>query len=211
MKGLIMKAREVIRLLGVLVIGFLFGLGITPLNAVDPVATAGEILKVCIDTKSGVIRVATKCTKTERKTVLGGVGATGEKGETGAVGATGATGETGVTGATGVQGPAGTNGINGAVGEKGLQGEKGITGATGVQGPQGFTGATGAQGSMSGLRTRSLTYLSTGFSFGSCSSFSIGGPSLLNGQTSLSTYGSSISLNKQCTNLSETTITVYAP
>ena len=201
MKGLIMKAREVIRLLGVLVIGFLFGSGITPLNAVDPVATTGEILKVCIDTKSGVIRVATKCTKTERKTVLGGVGATGEKGETGAVGATG---ETGVTGATGVQGPAGTNGINGAVGEKGLQGEKGITGATGVQGSQGFTGATGAQGSMSGLSTRRIDYLSGPYSL--CNG--LGTSASVVGGVSVG-YGGSLSVSK--TTLQGCSVTVYVP
>ena len=201
MKGLNMKAHEITRLIGVLVIGFLFGTGITPLNAVDPVATTGEILKVCIDTKSGVIRVATKCTKTERKTVLGGVGATGEKGDTGAVGATG---ETGVTGATGVQGPAGTNGINGAVGEKGLQGEKGITGATGVQGPQGFTGATGATGSLSGLRTVTLDYLS-GSSW-DCRGF--GSSATVVGGVSV---GYSGSLRVSNTTISGCSVRVYAP
>ena len=121
MKGLNMKAREISRLIGVLVIGFLFGTGITPLHAEDPVTSTGEVLKVCIDTKTGVIRVATKCTKTERKTVLGGVGAKGDKGDTGAVG------ETGETGATG---------------EVGAIGATGLTGATGAVGATGLTGAT---------------------------------------------------------------------
>lgn len=155
MKGLNMKAREITRLIGVLVIGFLFGTGITPLHAEDPVASTGEVLKVCIDTKTGVIRVATKCTKTERKTVLGGVGAKGDKGDTGAVGETG---ETGATGEVGAIGATGLTGATGAVGATGL------TGATGATGSQGFTGATGATGSLSGLSTRRIDYLSGPYS-----------------------------------------------
>ena len=94
-----MNVKELSRLVTVLVIGFLFGSGLTPLHAEDPVT--GEILKVCINTKSGAIRVANKCANTERKTVLGGVGAKGDKGDTGATGEKGETGATGATGATG--------------------------------------------------------------------------------------------------------------
>jgi hypothetical protein len=140
-----MKIKELSRLVSVLIVGFLFGSGLTPLHAEDPVS--GEILKVCINTKTGAIRVANKCANTERKTILGGVGAKGDKGETGPQGEkgeTGATGSTGLTGATGPQGP---------------QGDRGATGAPGPQGPQGFTGATGATGSISSLRTRSISYL----------------------------------------------------
>jgi hypothetical protein len=203
MKGLIMKARELTRLIGVLVIGFLLGAGITPLNAVDPVASTGEILKVCINTKTGALRVANKCTSAERKTVLGGVGAKGDKGD---VGEKGATGDTGAVGETGAQGPAGTNGINGATGATGLQGEKG---ATGAQGPQGFTGSTGATGSVASLRTRSISFLQPGGFGGFCSSF--GGTSYLNGNTSISVFGGSVTLNKSCSNLLESNITVYVP
>ena len=148
-----MKLKEVTRLLAVLIVGFVFGSGLTPLHAEDPVPT-GEILNVCINKKTGALRVANKCTTAERKTVLGGVGARGEKGDKGDTGATGLTGE---TGAVGPQGPAGTNGINGAQGERGPQGERGLTGP---QGPQGFTGATGATGSVAGMSTRSLNFLS---------------------------------------------------
>ena len=197
-----MKAQEISRLIGTLVIGLILGVGITPLHAEDPIAATGEILKVCIDSKTGVIRAASKCTKTERKTILGGVGAKGDKGDTGEVGIKGEIGATGDVGATGA---------TGSTGATGAQGATGFTGATGAQGSQGCTGATGATGSLSGLRTRSVTYLSTGFGFGSCSTFSFGGPSLLDGQTSISAYGSSISLNKHCTNLTESTISVYAP
>ena len=195
-----MKIKELTRLFAVLLVGVFFGSGMSPLHAEDPVV--GEVLTVCINKKTGAIRVASKCSSTERKTVLGGMGARGEKGDKGETGATGITGE---TGATGAQGPAGTNGINGAVGERGLQGERGLTGATGAQGPQGFTGATG---SLASLRTRSITVWEQ--SFGSyCSS--IFGFTALNGNTSLSSFGSSISLNKSCSTLNSTNVTVYAP
>lgn len=200
-----MNARELTRLIGVLVIGFLLGSGISPLNAADPVSTTGEILKVCINTKTGAIRVASKCTSAERKTVLGGVGATGEKGDTGAVGATG---ETGAIGAVGLQGPAGINGINGATGATGLQGATGVTGATGVQGSQGFTGATGATGSVASLRTTTIQEWSKDI-FGSCST--LFGISMLGGNTSLSQYSNTISLNKSCVSMSYRNVTVYAP
>ena len=190
-----MKLAEITRLLAVLIVGFIFGSGLTPLHAEDPVP-AGEILSVCINKKSGAIRVANKCTTAERKTVLGGVGARGEKGDKGDTGATGLTGETGATGATGATGP------------QGPQGERGLTGATGAQGPQGFTGATGATGSVASLRTRSITVWDQ--SYGSfCSS--LFGFTVLNGNTSLSTFGSSISLNKSCSTLTSSNVTVYAP
>ena len=65
-----------------LVTGFVLGVnGTLPSNAETPVVQ-GEILKVCINLKTGVIRVSNKCdSKTERKSVLGGVGAQGAKGE----------------------------------------------------------------------------------------------------------------------------------
>ena len=196
MKGTSMTSKELTRLFAVLLVGFLFGSGISPLHAEDPAAT-GEILKVCINTKTGAIRVASKCTNAERKTILGGVGAQGAKGDKGDTGATGLTGDTGATGAQGATGP------------QGPQGERGLTGATGPQGPQGFTGATGATGSLSSLRTRSISYLQSGGFSGFCSSF--GGTSFLNGNTSISVFGGSVSLNKSCSNLLETTMTVYAP
>ena len=191
-----MNARELTRLIGALVIGFLLGSGISPLNAADPISSTGEILKVCINTKTGAIRVASKCTSAERKTVLGGVGATGEKGDTGA---------TGEKGDTGAQGPAGTNGINGATGATGPQGEKGTTGA---QGPQGFTGATGATGSLASLRTKSITVWEQSY-ISSCGGYS--GFTVLNSNTSLSTFLGSLSLNKSCSTLYPSNVTVYAP
>ncbi len=192
-----MKLKEVTRLLAVLIVGFVFGSGVTPLHAEDPVPT-GEILNVCINKKTGALRVANKCTTAERKTVLGGVGARGEKGDKGDTGATGLTGE---TGAVGPQGPAGTNGINGAQGERGPQGERGLTGATGAQGPQGFTGATGT---VSGLSTRRLDFLSGPYSL--CNG--LGNSASVVGNVSV---GFSGSLSVTRTTLQGCSVTVYAP
>ena len=192
-----MKIKEVTRLLEVLIVGFIFGSGLTPLHAEDPVP-AGEILNVCINKKTGALRVANKCTTAERKTVLGGVGARGEKGDKGDTGATGLTGETGAVGPQGAQGPAGTNGVNGA------QGERGLTGATGPQGPQGFTGATGATGSVSALSTRRLDFLSGPYSL--CNG--LGTSASVVGNVSV---GFSGSLSVSRTTLQGCSVTVYAP
>ena len=192
-----MKARELMRLISVLAVGFILGSGISPLHAADPVTATGEILKVCIDTKSGVIRAASKCTKTERMTILGGVGAKGEKGDTGEIGATG------LVGATGAVGPQGQQGLTGA------QGATGFTGPTGAQGAQGFTGATGGTGSVANLRTKSITVWDQ--SYGSSCGSGFFGFTALNGSTSLSSFGSSISLNKYCSTLVSSSVSVYAP
>ena len=195
-----MKLKEITRLIAVLIIGFVFGSGVTPLHAENPVPT-GEILNVCINKKTGALRVANKCTTAERKTVLGGIGARGEKGDKGDTGATGSTGE---TGATGAQGPAGTNGMNGA---QGPQGERGLTGATGLQGPQGFTGATGATGSVAGMSTRSLNFLSN--SFIGCPGF--GTSVSVVTDVSLSTFLGTTRLYPTSTTLRGCSVTVYTP
>ena len=136
----------------------------------------GEVISVCIDKKTGIVRAASTCKKTERSTTLGGSGPRGEKGDKG---------DTGVTGLQGLQGAPGTNGIDGR------------------------TGATGATGSVSGLRTKSITVWEQSFIGGSCGGFT--GFSALNGNTSLSSYGSTISLNKSCSTLYPSSVTVYAP
>jgi hypothetical protein len=192
-------SKKVITPLITLLIGFVFGItGTLPSNAEDPTPVVqGEILKVCINLKNGVIRVANKCdTKTERKTILGGVGAQGPKGDKG---------DTGATGATGAQGPQGERGLTGATG---AQGERGLTGATGAQGPQGERGLTGATGSMSGLRTQTIKEWDKDI-FGSCST--IFGISMLGSNTSLSQYSNTISLNKSCVSMSYRNVTVYVP
>ena len=158
-----------------------FGLGTatadeTPSPTPSAVAVPqGEVLSVCIDKKTGIMRAASTCKKTERSTTLGGSGPRGEKGDKG---------DTGVTGLQGLQGAPGTNGIDGR------------------------TGATGATGTVSGLRTRSITVWEQSFS-SSCSGFL--SFNALNGNTSLSSYGSTISLNKSCSSLYPSNVTVYAP
>ncbi len=94
-------------------------------------------------------------------------------------------------------------------GEKGDKGDTGPQGIQGLQGLQGERGLTGATGSVTGLRTKTISTLSTGWGSSCTSGFS--GPSLLNGNTSLSTWGSTISLSKSCTNLNESSVTVYVP
>ena len=78
----------------------------TPTPSVEVVQ--GEVISVCIDKKTGVIRASTTCKKTERKTVLGGAGAQGAKGDKGDVGTTGATGAQGLPGLTGATGATGS-------------------------------------------------------------------------------------------------------
>lgn len=150
----------------------------------------GEILTVCISKKTGLIKVATKCTKEERRTTLGGVGPQGPKGDIGPQG------NQGVTGPQGPKGDAGSQGPQGPVGPQGPQGERG------------FTGATGATGTVIGLRTQSIPVWTQDI-FGSCSSFF--GFSALSGDTSLSQYGNTISLNKRCVSMSSRNVTVYVP
>ena len=141
---------------GIAVLSLVIGIGIgTSVNgparaeetATVSAAPQGDLLKVCIDKKTGVMRAASKCKPTERLYVLGGPGPKGAQGEKGDVGATG------------------PQGIQGLKGDQGIQGIQGLVGERGVQGQQGFTGATGATGSVSGLRTENIDFLS-GSSFG---------------------------------------------
>jgi hypothetical protein len=178
-------------------VGSVIGMSVNTASVAEEVAQ-GEVLTVCIDKKTGAIKVANKCSKQERKTTLGGVGPQGAQGEKGDKGDTGAVGATGATGATGPQGATGATGLTGA------------TGAQGPQGERGFTGATGATGQVTGLRTRSIQVWEQTFS-SFCSSLSYGF-SALNSSTSLSTgFGGTISLNKSCSTLYPSTVTVYAP
>ena len=127
------------------VVGSVVGLSANTASVAEEVAQ-GEVLSVCINKKTGAIKVANKCSKSERKTVLGGVGPQGEPGEKG---------EKGDVGPVGPQGPQGERGATG------IQGERGLTGATGPQGERGFTGATGATGSLVGLRRTNITFLTS--------------------------------------------------
>ena len=182
--------KDNLKFLVVLILGLAIGSGITPLHAEDPVETTGEVIKVCIDKKTGVIKASTKCLKTERATVLGGVGPKGEKGDTGEVG------------------PVGPQGIQGVAGPQGIQGERGLTGAQGLQGDRGFTGATGPTGTVSGLRQTSLTVWEPSSIGSSCSGF---GYSALGPSTSISVFSGTVSLNKSCISFYSKNVTVYAP
>ena len=153
-----------------LILGLTIGaIGFSPVSADDPstapsaVVPVGEILKVCIDLKTGIIRAATKCAKNERATVLGGVGP---------------------------KGPVGPQGPQGSVG------------------PQGATGPVGPQGTVFGLHQVSVTTYIPSTIGGFCSSF---GYSALSQNTSISVFGSTISLNKNCINFNPSTVTVYGP
>lgn len=178
-------------------VGSAIGISANTASVAEEVAQ-GEVLTVCINNKTGAIKVAKKCSKEERKTTLGGVGPQGAPGEKGDKGDTGAVGATGATGATGPQGATGATGLTGA------------TGAQGPQGERGFTGATGATGQVTGLRTRSITVWEQSYFGSSCNSFL--GFSVLNSGTSLSTgFGGTISLRQSCSTLYPSTVTVYAP
>ena len=177
-----------------LVIGFVLGINGTSPSSAETTVAQGEILKVCINLKTGAIRVSAKCdTKTERKTVLGGVGAQGPTGEKGDSGAVGPTGPTGPQGERGLAGP---------------QGERGLTGLTGAQGAQGYTGATGATGSISSLRTKSLAVWTPDV-FGSCNNWL--GISMLSPDSSVSVRSNVVSFNKSCVSMSKSNVTVYVP
>jgi len=183
-----------------LIVGWLLGTsGVIASKAeeITPTSTVqGTILNVCINKKSGAIRAATKCVaKTERKTVLGGVGAQGEVGPQG---------EQGETGSQGIQG------VKGDTGAQGTQGIQGIQGEMGPQGLQGLTGQTGAAGSVSGLRTKEISFVSRHSS--ECSGITLTGISLLDNRTSISTSQFlGTSLNKSCTTFSYSTERVLVP
>ena len=194
-------------------VGSVIGMSVNTASVAEEVAQ-GEVLTVCINKKTGAIKVANKCSKEERKTTLGGVGPQGVQGEKGDVGAVGPVGPQGPKGDIG---PLGEQGIQGVQGPLGPQGPKGDIGSQGIQGPiglqgrqgdRGLTGLTGATGYVSGLRTQSIEVWSRDI-FGSCSTFF--GFSALSGSTSLSQYGNTISLNKSCVSMSSRNVTVYGP
>jgi hypothetical protein len=180
--------------IGALIAGWLMGASGIASSQAEEVTPApvvqGEIIKVCINLKSGAIRAASKCdSKTERKTVIGGVGARG---------AVGPQGEKGETGAQGIQG------IKGDTGSQGIQGEKGMQGERGLQGLQGLTGLTGATGTLSGLSTKRLDFLAGPYSL--CNG--LGTSASVVGNVSV---GFSGSLNVSKTTIQGCTVTVYVP
>jgi len=158
----------------------------TPTPIATPVEQ-GDVISVCIDKKTGVMRAVSTCKKTERSYVLGGPGPKGPKGD---------------VGPQGLVGPAGPQGSKGDVGPQG------IVGPQGPQGLQGMTGATGPTGSVSGLRSSTITVWEPSSFLGSCGSF---GYYALSPSTNLSQFGSTISLSKSCISFNSRSVSVYAP
>jgi len=114
--------------------------------------TANEI-QGCVNKKTLVLRVSSKCTKDETKikwNVTGPQGLQGESGLKGDAGPIGPQGEKGERGETGAQG------AKGEPGAQGIKGDKGDTGAQGIQGLQGVRGETGLTPV---LRTRQVSYI----------------------------------------------------
>lgn len=146
----------------------------------------GDLLNVCIDKKSGAMRAAITCKKTERSYSLGGPGPRGPKGD---------------IGPEGKQGLQGVQGIKGDVGPLGPQGNQG------PQGPQGNQGPTGATGSVSGLRTESIDFLS-GSSFG-CPGYGTSKTVVTDVQLRSSSLLGTTSLYPTTTRLYGCTATVY--
>lgn len=174
-----------------LVVGF--GIGSTttrPAIAEETtVATSisqGDLLKVCIDKKTGAMRAASKCKPTEKAQVLGGPGPQG------------------IQGIQGEKGDTGSQGIQGVKGDTGSQGAQGIQGERGPQGERGFIGTTGATGMVSGLSTRRIDFLSGPYSL--CNG--LGTSASVVGGVSVSYSGS---LNVSKTTLQGCTLTVYTP
>jgi hypothetical protein len=128
-----------------------------------PVAPTNSI-NVCVDQKTGVVRIPPngKCAKSKERLVAFGAGPTGPAGPAGAAGP---------AGVAGPAGPAGTNGVN------------------------------GLNGSITGLRTKTISFY-TG-SFGGCGFL---GTSLVRDVTF---WGSTPSVSKET--LSCSSATVYVP
>ena len=70
----------------------------------------------CVNKKTGILRISSKCTSTEKLISWNKIGPQGAKGDAGIQGETGAIGAPGETGATGLQG------IKGDIGPQGPQG-----------------------------------------------------------------------------------------
>ena len=186
-----MKRNSGLIAVGSLLVGFLIGTsGVGSATAEDTstiTAPQGDLLKVCIDKKTGAIRASNTCKSSEKLYELGGPGPRGPQG---------------------VKGDAGSVGPQGPKGDVGSQGPAGPQGPQGLQGIQGERGFTGPAGTVSGLSIKRLDFLSAGGSFG-CP-----GPgtsaTLLTG-ASLSTFQNTTSIKTTNQFLNGCSVTVYAP
>ena len=104
----------------------------------------------CVNKKTGILRISSKCTSAERLITWNKIGPQGVKGDAGIQGETGAVGE---IGPQGVKGEIGPQGEIGAIGPLGAKGD------TGPQGAKGDTGPQGIQGAQANLRAVTLNYV----------------------------------------------------
>lgn len=74
-------------------------------------ASTISVIKGCVNKKTQVLRIASKCTSSEKAISWNAKGEKGEKGLQGLPGATGSSGSTGATGATGAEGASGSGGL----------------------------------------------------------------------------------------------------
>jgi len=122
--------------------------------------TSVKTISGCVDKKTGVLRVASKCLKTETSLVWNQQGIQGEIGAQGPAGKDGVDGKNGEQGPQGIQGPSGPQGLTGAAGKDGLPGAPGANGVPGANGAPGATGATGPAG-QNGVGTSFKVYDAT--------------------------------------------------
>ncbi len=118
-------------------------------------AISAADIAACASKKTGVMRIATVCKKSEyaivlRQEGLSTVGPIGDRGPAGPIGARGATGPTGATGATGAVGP--TTISKGDTGATGATGDKGATGATGLVGKYAVVALADAAATLTGAQ-----------------------------------------------------------
>lgn len=95
----------------------------------------------CVNKKTGTLRIASKCTSSEKQISWSKVGPQGIPGPQGLIG------ETGTVGLQGLKGEKGIDGLLGPVGLTGPQGPVGV-GISGTQGPAGSIGPQGPAGSI---------------------------------------------------------------
>jgi hypothetical protein len=182
-----MFSRREKTLIGIsMAIGLFVGSGVFTSSSAEEVVQ-GEVLEVCINKKTGTLRVSGRCVKSERATTLGGVGPQGIQGPQGEVGPQGPKGDTGPQGPKGDTGPQGSQGIQGPQGERGL------------------VGATGPAGTVTGMRTTTIDFLS-GSTFG-CPGFGTSKRVLTD--VRLSTFFGTTSISPTTTTLSGCSVTVY--
>ena len=101
----------------------------------------------CVNKKTGVLRIASKCSSTEKIISWNSTGVQGPQG---------VQGEKGDAGPQGLQGPKGDAGPQGLQGPKGDAGPQGLQGLQGLQGIQGAKGETGVAPS---FKIRQVSYV----------------------------------------------------